>query len=292
MRKKVTLVAALAVSIIATPVLANNNQNSGATVNNSNGPRNITTNNNTTNNYTTTNNPTATATSTSGATATNRTNVVANPTATANGGSARATGGSAVANGGAGGQGGAGGAGGQGGRGGQGGVGNGGQGGVGNGGSSNVSVAGPSTPGTQTIRNTPEVNPPAIVGTNPCAVGISAGMSLPGFGVGGGYSYSDTGCERRATAALAFSTGQQALGREIMCDDPAVRAARRRLGDLCMEDQQEAARQAAEAARRTPAAVPVSAPAPAPVARPAYCAERPNESMADLMMRLANCGQR
>jgi hypothetical protein len=153
------------------------------------------------------------------------------------------------------------------------------------GGASTVTIT-DTVPNRQTIRNTPEVNAPSIVGTNPCTVGISAGVSLPGLGLAGGYGYSDSGCERRATAALAHSTGQAELARELMCDDSAVREARRRIGDLCAADRSATTFQTAVAPAEHPAAIQIAAPA---IRVPDYCIVRPHESMADLLMREANC---
>lgn len=109
------------------------------------------------------------------------------------------------------------------------------------GGTANVTVNGTSananpTSDTITIRNTPAVAPPAIYGTNNCALGVSAGFSMPGLGLGGGFSYESQNCEVRAQAALAHTTGQQDVAQEVMCELTAYRQARRRVGRPCASD--------------------------------------------------------
>src|SRR6202020_3656205 len=59
--------------------------------------------------------------------------------------------------------------------------------------------------GSYTIRNTPEVIAPSVVGGNPCSVGASGGVSLPGFGLAVGGSWEGKGCERRQLAALLYN---------------------------------------------------------------------------------------
>lgn len=90
---------------------------------------------------------------------------------------------------------------------------------------------------TQTLRNTPEIVAPNVVGgANGCAVGVSGGVSVAGFGVTTGAGWSDPDCERRNLAALAYNTGDHDLAAEILCDAKEVRAARARLGKPCLAD--------------------------------------------------------
>jgi hypothetical protein len=112
--------------------------------------------------------------------------------------------------------------------------------------------------GGYTVRNTPEVVPPNVVGGNACAVGASGGLSLAGFGIAGGATWADRACERRQQAALLFNIGEQKVALELMCQDGSVRSAMKVAGKPCAVDVPVA--QAAP----TPAAVQVAA-APAVV---------------------------
>jgi hypothetical protein len=128
--------------------------------------------------------------------------------------------------------------------------------------------------GGYTLRNTPEVQPPNVLGGNPCAVGASAGLSMAGFGIAGGATWADRACERRQQATLLFNMGEPKTALELMCQDDNVRSAMRVSGKPCAADI---------AAAQVPAAVPVAqvaAIAVAPgaaqdpaVARPDWCAK-------------------
>jgi hypothetical protein len=130
--------------------------------------------------------------------------------------------------------------------------------------------------GSYTVRNTPEVIPPSIVGGNACAVGASAGMSMAGFGIAGGATWADKQCERRQQAALLFNMGEQQVALALMCQDDNVRAAMRVGGKPCTGDVPVAAvapAPVAQAVAPAPAAraVSVAAAAPAKPARPEWC---------------------
>lgn len=90
--------------------------------------------------------------------------------------------------------------------------------------------------GSYTVRNTPEVIPPNVVGGNPCAVGASGGIALPGFGLAAGGTWADKACERRQQAALLFNMGEQKVAIELMCQDDNVRSAMRVGGKPCVMD--------------------------------------------------------
>ncbi len=129
--------------------------------------------------------------------------------------------------------------------------------------------------GGYTLRNTPEVIPPNVVGGNPCAVGASGGVSAPGFGLALGATWADKACERRQQAALLFNMGEQKVALELMCQDDNVRTAMRVGGKPCLADPAAAAAAApvavpvaqASAARPLPAATA----APPKPARPEWC---------------------
>jgi hypothetical protein len=132
--------------------------------------------------------------------------------------------------------------------------------------------------GSYTIRNTPEVIPPSVVGGNPCAVGASGGLSLPGFGVALGGTWADKACERRQQAALLFNMGEQKVAYEMMCQDDNVRAAMRSASKPCIADtapvaQAPAPTMAQAPAVQAPAAPIVMAAVHTPAApRPEWCA--------------------
>jgi hypothetical protein len=139
--------------------------------------------------------------------------------------------------------------------------------------------------GTQTIRNTPEVIAPSIVGGNPCSVGVTSGLSLPGFGIVGGGSWEGKGCERRQLAALLYNMGYdlpterglplQQAAVEVLCNNDDVRAALKSVGQPCIADRAVAAAAPASAPPATAVVAPVTAtPLPAPQApqRPDWCA--------------------
>ena len=93
--------------------------------------------------------------------------------------------------------------------------------------------------GGYTLRNVPEIVAPSVNGgANGCAVGVSGGVAVAGFGITTGAGWSDSNCERRNLAALVFNTGEKELAQEILCDAAVVRAARLRMGKPCIADQQ------------------------------------------------------
>ena len=111
--------------------------------------------------------------------------------------------------------------------------------------------------GGYTVRNTPEVIPPNVVGGNPCAIGASGGLSMAGFGIAAGATWADKQCERRQQAALLFNIGKAKAATELMCQDESVRAALRTAGEPCVADQ---------VAVVAAAPVAIAAPPPSPQA--------------------------
>jgi len=130
--------------------------------------------------------------------------------------------------------------------------------------------------GSYTVRNTPEVIPPNIVGGNACAVGASAGVSVAGVGLAGGATWADRACERRQQAALLYNMGEQKVALELMCQDESVRTAMRVGGKPCSADTAAASPTAAVAqvAAVTAASAPVvTAAAPPAAPKPAWCSK-------------------
>lgn len=118
--------------------------------------------------------------------------------------------------------------------------------------------------GSQTIRNTPDAVAPALYGgTNPCSVGVSGGLGLPGFGISAGGTWSDRGCERRNGAVILFQANMPDVAVALLCQDSDMRTAFGSAGKPCPQDRAAAARQTAAA---TPAPVQHAAAQPAPAA--------------------------
>jgi len=131
--------------------------------------------------------------------------------------------------------------------------------------------------GSYTVRNTPEVIPPNVMGGNTCAVGASGGLALAGFGIAGGGTWADRACERRQQAALLFNMGEQKAAIELMCQSNDVREAMKLSGKPCTGDMAAAiaapaapvAQQAIASAVQVAAAPAAAAVIPAVAAKPA-----------------------
>jgi hypothetical protein len=148
--------------------------------------------------------------------------------------------------------------------------------------------------GGYTVRNTPEVIAPSIVGGNPCSVGASGGMSLPGFGLALGATWADKACERRQIAALMFNMGEKTVAFEVMCQDDVTRAAMKTAGKPCVADIAAVAQAMAPAmqiaALAAPAVAPTMAQAPA-VPKPEWCAKAAPTTAASEAYVLQVCGR-
>ncbi|HTI84014.1 MAG TPA: hypothetical protein VL614_26475 [Acetobacteraceae bacterium] len=146
--------------------------------------------------------------------------------------------------------------------------------------------------GSYTIRNTPEVIPPSVVGGNACAVGASGGISAPGFGLAMGATWADRECERRQQAALLFNMGEQKVALELMCQDDHVRAAMKVAARPCAADiapPVPVAEAPAAAVPGAPAAMPSAA---APVAaKPEWCVRAKPETEASKAYVAQQCGK-
>jgi hypothetical protein len=158
---------------------------------------------------------------------------------------------------------------------------------------SGTTAAGTTSPtnytSTQTLRNTPEIVAPSIVGGNPCTVGMSGGVALPGFGIVTGGSWEGKACERRQLAALLYNMGHDIPGAkggsledaavEVLCVDVSVREAMRRIGQPCVADRGLASNAPSPMAMAAPVALPAPKSTPVrtstpiamavPVSRPA-----------------------
>ena len=76
-----------------------------------------------------------------------------------------------------------------------------------------------------------------IYGLNPCATGVSVGVTTPLVGVGGAFSTIDSECQLRNNAAIAVSAlKDESAAREIMCEVEVFRKAAMRIGRPCIID--------------------------------------------------------
>lgn len=69
----------------------------------------------------------------------------------------------------------------------------------------------------------PSINAPAVYASHPCSVGWSAGLSIPGGGIGGGHVKPDPSCDRRELARVIAALNP-ALALRILCADPIAAA--------------------------------------------------------------------
>ena len=136
--------------------------------------------------------------------------------------------------------------------------------------------------GGYTVHNVPEVIAPNIVGGNPCAVGMSGGVAVAGFGITGGGTWADRACERRQQAALLYNIGQHDASIALLCQDDHVRAAMYSVGQACgtrvalrylpAQPATQAPATVVRPVAAAPRAVPVSVvAAPAVTLRPDWC---------------------
>jgi hypothetical protein len=125
--------------------------------------------------------------------------------------------------------------------------------------------------GGYTVRNTPEVIPPSVLGGNTCAVGASGGIATPGFGLALGATWADRACELRQQAALLYNMGEQKTALELMCQNDNIRAAMRIAARPCAADIPAPAPAAAVAPATVAAVTPLAMPVAAKPARPDWC---------------------
>lgn len=137
----------------------------------------------------------------------------------------------------------------------------------------NLSFSSPSTTsstsavhysGSYSVSDVPSVVPPSIFGgTNPCTVGVSGGLSVTGFGLGLGGTWSDKGCERRNGAVILFQANMPDVAVALLCEDTGMRDAFSAAGKPCPQERREMAQAAAAAPAPAPASAPVVMVAPA-----------------------------
>jgi len=120
--------------------------------------------------------------------------------------------------------------------------------------------------GAYTVNNTPDVFAPGLTaGLNTCAGSYSAGVAVAGFGLTGGGTTVDQGCERRNMAALLGQMGEGDAAREVLCEDEVVRGAFARVGRPCISDRVQVSAAVAQPAAVAQTAAVVLPPAPPPI---------------------------
>jgi hypothetical protein len=88
--------------------------------------------------------------------------------------------------------------------------------------------------GTQTLKNTPSVNGPALVSSNDTCMGSTSGsLNIAGLGFGGGSTWTDTNCRRLKNARELWNMGMKPAALAIMCMDSENKEALELTGYLC-----------------------------------------------------------
>ncbi len=92
--------------------------------------------------------------------------------------------------------------------------------------------------GSDLGKNVPTVYAPALAaaGYEVCLGSVSAGASGSGFGLSFGGTYEDKGCQARLNAKTLATLGYVVAGREVLCQDPSIRAAMHNAGTPCAGD--------------------------------------------------------
>lgn len=100
---------------------------------------------------------------------------------------------------------------------------------------------------TVNLKNVPNVTSPGLTTTltETCMGSWSVGGAVSGFGLGGGKTEVDTRCANRLDARELKTWGDAEVAKEVMCGTPEVRAAYKRVGRPCMDDQKVAVAPAA-----------------------------------------------
>jgi outer membrane protein OmpA-like peptidoglycan-associated protein len=126
------------------------------------------------------------------------------------------------------------------------------------------------TPARQTIVAAPSVYTPALTTTltETCMGSSSLGVSVLGFGAGGGTTWTDRQCVRRLNAReLAQTLNDKEAARELLCGDPDVFRVYNALGRPCRLRPDGSANPDWKAPPEPVAGPPPPPPAPGPQAK-------------------------
>ena len=97
--------------------------------------------------------------------------------------------------------------------------------------------------GTQTIKNVPSVNGPALTTSNDTCMGSTSGsVNIAGVGIGGGSTWTDTNCKRLKNARELWNMGMKAASMALMCRDDENREALEQTGYQCPKKEEPQAR--------------------------------------------------
>lgn len=107
-----------------------------------------------------------------------------------------------------------------------------------------------------TVRNTPSMMGPNLTTSNDTCMGSTSGsVSIPGFGLGAGTTWTDANCVRLKNSRELWNMGMRAAGLALMCTDPANREALELTGFTCPQTQKARDDQAKAAAEQAQADV-------------------------------------
>lgn len=136
--------------------------------------------------------------------------------------------------------------------------------------------------GSYTIKNVPNVQAPPLISSNDTCMGsASGGLSVAGFGISGGATYTDEHCKRIKMSRELWNKGMKAASLALDCMDRDAREALELTGFVCPQTvrAQRAAAEATQVRLATP---------PAPVASlVTYPPALPAELLAPLPLVLA-----
>ena len=88
--------------------------------------------------------------------------------------------------------------------------------------------------GTETIKNVPNPNAPALTTSNDTCMGSTSGsVTIAGFGIGGGTTWTDTNCKRLKNSRELWNMGMRAASLALLCMDADNRTALQQTGYTC-----------------------------------------------------------
>jgi hypothetical protein len=92
------------------------------------------------------------------------------------------------------------------------------------------------TDGSQSVKNVPNVNAPALTTSNDTCMGsTSGGVSILGLGITAGTTWTDGNCKRLKNSRELWNMGMRAASLAILCNDSEDRAALEDTGYVCPE---------------------------------------------------------
>lgn len=112
--------------------------------------------------------------------------------------------------------------------------------------------------GSYTVKNVPNVSAPPLISSNDTCMGsASGGVSVAGFGITGGSTYTDEHCKRIKMSRELWNKGMKAASLALDCMDPDAREALELTGFTCPQTTRAQRAAADQAQRQAVATVPV-----------------------------------